>query len=177
MNITTHIAKLRPRLPGIDRGGNMIRDTWDRLHRLPGGKHLFSRLIGVAAPYSGSVGAVFEDLAPGHARVTLRDRRAVRNHLHSIHAVALVNLGELAAGGAMTYSLPDDARFIVTGLTIDYLKKARGTITAVCNCEIPLSNEQREYELPVALLNESNVAVARLVLRALVGPKRTVASA
>jgi len=36
-----------------------------------------------------------------------------------------------AGNVALAYSLPDDGRFIVSGLEIEYVKKARGTITAI----------------------------------------------
>jgi acyl-coenzyme A thioesterase PaaI-like protein len=102
----------------------------------------------------------------------MRDRYRVRNHLQSVHAVALVNLAELTGNLALAYSLPDDARFIVAGLSIDYLKKARGTIRGVCDCPVPETSERREYEVVVSLRNEAGEEVARATLRSLVGPKK-----
>jgi uncharacterized protein (TIGR00369 family) len=151
---------------------NVIRDLWDFLASVPGGRYVFSRAVGMAAPYTNSVGAVVEELRAGHAEVTMRDRHAVRNHLSSVHAVALVNLAELTGNVALAYSLPDDARFIVAGLSIDYLKKARGTIRGVCDCEIPTSSERREYQVVVSMRDKSGEEVARCTLRSLVGPKR-----
>lgn len=152
--------------------GNPIRDLWDRVHRLPGGSRLFSRAVGLAAPYTASIGAHVKVLRVGHSEVTLRDRRQVRNHLRCIHAVALVNLAELAGNVAIAYSLPDDARFIVAGLEIEYLKKARGSVTALVDCPVPETSERREYAVPVSIRNREGEEVARAKLRTLVGPKR-----
>jgi acyl-coenzyme A thioesterase PaaI-like protein len=148
---------------------NVVREMWDRMAPLPGGKRLFSLAVGRAAPYTGTIGARVEELRRGHAVVTLRDRPEVRNHLRSVHAVALVNLAELTGNIALAYSLPDDARFIVSGLSIDYVKKSRGLITGVC--PVPESSERREYEVPVSMRDASGEEVARCVLRSLVGPK------
>jgi acyl-coenzyme A thioesterase PaaI-like protein len=168
MNITSPITSLF----SMEARGNRVRDAWDRLHRLPGGTLIFSRLVGQMAPYTGSIGAHVESLERGRAVVTLEDRRAVRNHLRSVHAVALVNLAELTGNIALTYSLPDDARFIVAGLSIEYLKKARGKITGRCECPVPESSERREYEVPVTMEDSSGTIVARATLRSLVGPKK-----
>jgi acyl-coenzyme A thioesterase PaaI-like protein len=152
---------------------NVIRSAWDRLHGLPAGPRLFTRLIGLAAPYTATMGARVEQLQLGHAEVSLADRRAVRNHLACIHAIALANLAELTGNVALAYSLPDDARFIVAGIRLDYLKKARGTIRAVCDCPVPASSARTEYEVPVHLRDESGEEVVRATLRTLVGPKPT----
>jgi acyl-coenzyme A thioesterase PaaI-like protein len=105
--------------------------------------------------------------------MTLRDRRKVRNHLRCIHAIALANLAELTGNLAIAYSLPDDGRFIVSGFTIEYLKKARGTIRGVCDAPVPPDSSRREYDVKVSMLDEAGVEVARASLKTLVGPKKT----
>ncbi|MCK6586407.1 MAG: DUF4442 domain-containing protein [Polyangiaceae bacterium] len=151
---------------------NSIRELWDRLSGVPGGKLLFSRLASEAAPYTATIGARVKDLRRGHAEVSMRDRYRVRNHLQSVHAVALVNLAELTGNLALAYSLPDDARFIVAGISIDYIKKARGEILGVCDCPVPETSERKEYEVLVSLRNKAGEEVARATLRSLVGPKK-----
>ena len=156
----------------VNREGNFVRKLWDRVVGLPGGKVLFSRLVGQAAPYTGSMGATVIELGEGHARVAMPDRRKVRNHLNCVHAIALTNLAELTGNVAMAYSLPDDARFIVAGLSIEYIKKARGTITGVWRCTVPTSSEKTTYEVEVSLQNSHGQEVALAKLQTLVGPKK-----
>lgn len=159
----------------VEANKNYIREAWDRLGTLPLGDRVFSKMIGLMAPYTGTVGARVVELRPGYSRVVLRDRWAVRNHLTSVHAIALANLAELAGNIALAYSLPDDARFIVAGFDIEYLAKARGTITAICEQELPDSNEKREYPVLVQMFDHQDTLVARATLRTLVGPKKRAA--
>jgi acyl-coenzyme A thioesterase PaaI-like protein len=150
---------------------NFVRGVWNRLERFPGGKLLFSRMIGRMAPYSGTIGAVVQELREGYSRVTLADRRAVRNHLSCVHAVALANLVELTGNLALLYSLPDDARLIAAGMGLDYVKKARGTITGECHTPPIDSSAKQEYQIKVTLRDESGDVVVEGTLRTLVGPK------
>jgi hypothetical protein len=46
---------------------------WKRCAGLPFGRGLFSALLGLQVPYSGALGATVLELAPGHARVQLRE--------------------------------------------------------------------------------------------------------
>jgi acyl-coenzyme A thioesterase PaaI-like protein len=154
--------------------GPHLRERWQRWASLPGGKWLFSRLLGLLVPYSGTLGAQVERLEPGQCVVVLRERRRVRNHLDSVHAMALANLGELATGLALTSSLPDQARGILAGFSIDYLEKARGRLTAECRCEIPSSNLENNYLLTGEILNENGDVVAIARARWLVGPEPAV---
>ncbi len=151
---------------------NLVRLAWDGLARVPLGRAVFSRAVGLAAPYTASVGARVEVLRRGHAEVVLRDRRAVRNHLDCVHAIALANLAELAGNLAVSYSMPDDARFIVAGMSIDYVKKARGTIRATASCPAPETSARAEYEVPVELRDPTGTLVARAILRTIVGPRK-----
>ena len=104
--------------------------------------------------------------------MTLADRRAVRNPLSCIHAVALANLVELTGNLALGYSLPDDARFIVAGMSLDYIKKARGTIIGECHTPPIDSSAKREYQIKITLRDESGDVVVEGTLQTLVGPKQ-----
>ena len=145
----------------LDAPGAAIATWWRRLSRLPGGRWMFSKMIGRMAPYTGSIGARIVDLGPGYSRWTLRDRRKIRNHLNSIHAVALVNLAEVASGTAMLAGLSPATRGIVKGLSIEYLKKARGTLTAECRCAPPTVDRETDYTLEATITDQGGDPVAR----------------
>lgn len=150
--------------------GPMIRRMWEKFSGLPGGKYLFSKAVGKAAPYTGTIGAEVVELRPGFAKVQMKDKKKVRNHLNSIHAVALVNLAEVTTGLAMTSGLPEGARGILKGLNIEYIKKARGLLVAECSAEVSESTERRELEIQGDIMDQSGDVVARATAIWLVGP-------
>jgi acyl-coenzyme A thioesterase PaaI-like protein len=149
---------------------NMIKNAYDRLVKIPFGKCAFSKFVGFAAPYSSTISPQVEELKPGYARISMRDKRIHRNHLKSLHAMAMMNLGELATGLAVNYSLPDNARGILKNLSIDFLKKGRGTLTAECHCEVPKTNQKADYAVEAEIRNENKELVAKAKAIWLVGP-------
>ena len=149
--------------------GRLLRDAWRRLAPLPGGRTLFSLMLGRMVPYTGALGARVQELEPGYARIMLRDRRGIRNHLGSVHAVALANLAEVASGLAMLTSLPEGVRGIVVHLGIEYLKKARGTLTAECRCSPP-SGREETVTVTADVMDAAGDVVARAEVRWLVRP-------
>lgn len=151
--------------------GPALRRRWQLLAGKPGGKWLFSRALGRRVPYTGTLAATVSRLEPGRCVAVLRDRRRVRNHLHSVHAMALANLGEMATGLALMNSLPDGARGILTGFRIQYLKKARGRLLADCRCPVPADNSRQEYELTGEIRDAEDEVVAVVHARWLVGPE------
>lgn len=140
---------------------NLVRDAWDRMSVLPGGKLLFSRLVGEIAPYTGTISAEVEDLRDGYARVALRQKRRLTNHLNSVHAIALMNLGEMVTGLAVMYSLPVSMRGIPVELSMEYVKKSRGKITAIATIDPVEEGSSYQKELIGELFDESGDMVAR----------------
>jgi acyl-coenzyme A thioesterase PaaI-like protein len=150
--------------------GRSLLAAWHRLAPLPGGRWLFSRFLGLMNRYSGSVGATVEVLEPGFCRVSLHDRAAVRNHLASVHAIALANIAEMASGLAVLAALPESARGIPNRITIEYAKKARGPLLAESRCVLPDVTVDGEHDFTSTVTDAAGDVVARATVRWRLGP-------
>lgn len=153
---------------------NRLLDLHRRLSRWPAGRWLFSRAVCFKAPYFASIAPRIECLEPNLCEATLRHRRRVTNHLGTVHAIALCNLAELAAGLMTDASLPPSMRWIPKGMSVEYLKKAIGTMRAVATPAQAIVESARGYDLPVdvAIADPAGDVVFRARIAMWVSPRR-----
>ena len=129
-----------------------ILSLYRRMTRWPLGHWLFARAVCWKAPYFATIAPRFLALEPGRCEVEIRDRRRVHNHIGSVHAIALWNLAELAAGVMTDATIPSTMRWIPKSMTVEYIKKAVGTMHAVATPDIDVVEAATGYELPVSVL-------------------------
>lgn len=147
-----------------------------KLFRLLGssaaGRWTFTRLICFKAPYFSSIKPLIEELVPGRCVVRFRDRRRVRNHLGTVHAIAMCCAAELAGGLATDAAIAPSQRWIPKGMTVRYLKKARGTLTASATVSVPTAEmPARETHARVEVRDAANELVFDADIAMWVSPK------
>ena len=143
-----------------------------RLAGWPAGRWLFSRLVCLKAPYFSSIAPRIVVLEPGRGIATLRHRRAVTNHIGTVHAIALCNGLEGAMGALAEASVPADKRWIPKGMEVAYTAKAAGDVT--CIAETDPEQWAGEGDLPVRVRGElaDGTVVVEGVIRLWVTPRR-----
>ena len=151
---------------------NAALAAWKRLESKPLGKMLFSRAICFKAPYFATISPRFEELRPGYARVTMKKRRAVTNHIGTVHAIAMCNLAELAAGTLTEISIPDSMRWLPKGMTVEYLKKSSGGIQAVATLPEVAEGAGRDVPATVEMKDDAGELVCRATITMWVSPRR-----
>lgn len=147
---------------------------WQRCAGLPTGKWAFSRMLCLKAPYFSSIRPQFEELKPGYCRIRIPKRRAVLNHLGTVHAIAMCNMAELAGGTMTEVSVPDTHRWIPKGMAVEYLKKATTDLVAVATPETAIDGSTAsECMVKVEVLDAQDVLVFQARITMWVSPKKT----
>lgn len=146
---------------------------WQRFAPRPGGKWAFSRLVCLKAPYFGSIRPRFEELRPEYCRIAIRRRHAVLNHIGTVHAIAMCNMAELAAGTMTEVSIPATHRWIPRGMSVEYLKKATTDLVAVATPDSPPDwSGPGDYRVNVTVSDRSNERVLRATITMWVTPRK-----
>lgn len=84
-------------------------------------------------PYARHSGIELLEIADGHGSAQLPDSRETQNHMGTQHAGALFTLGEAASGAASVSLFADKVLMVkaaIASATIEYVRSARGVITA-----------------------------------------------
>ena len=149
---------------------------WLKLKDKPLGKWLFGRAVCWKAPYFGSIAPRFEEMKPGYARVSLKKRRAVENHIGTVHAIAACNLAELGAGTMMEASLPTTMRWLPKGMSVQYIKKCDTDLIAECTTNDIAEGPARDVIVGVDMKDTHGNLVVRADITMYVSPRKKSAA-
>jgi len=137
---------------------NYVLNTYNKFIKLPFGKKLFSWYSARRAPYFGTVSPIITDIKPNFCEVHIKKRRAVENHIGTVHVIAICNGLEMAMGVMCEASIPKHLRWIPKGMDVKYTAKAGSDIR--CEAVLP-NNEWVEGDLPVSVkaYDENDIVV------------------
>lgn len=146
---------------------------FEKASRYPLGRHLFSRAVTFKAPYFASISPLFLELKPGLARVGMKNRRKVHNHLGTVNAIAMCSLCELAAGTMVDSSVPRGLRWIPRGMTVRYLKKADTDLEVTVEMPHPVADGfQGDIVVPARVRNRADEVVMEADITMYISPRK-----
>ena len=151
---------------------NRALAMWNRLENKPFGKSLFSRAICWKSPYFASISPRFEEFRPNFARVSMKKRRSVTNHIGTVHAIAMCNLAEIAAGTMTEISIPPSMRWLPKGMAVEYLKKAATDVEATASMGEVADGPARDVPVTVDVRDRAGEVVCRAVITMWVSPRK-----
>lgn len=152
-----------------------VLKMWNRLSTYPAGKWLFTKAVNQRAPYFSSIKARFDELGVGGAEVSLWDKRHMHNHIGTVHAIAMCNAAELSAGLATDVSVPSDMRWIPKGMTVRYLKPARGKLKVVARLPEIVSGVSADVPVSVVITDGEGDQVFTAEITMYASPKKKAA--
>ncbi len=126
---------------------------WKKFGKNAFGRFLVSKIVCFMAPYFSSIKPRFIKVKPGCVELSIKKRRRVHNHIKTVHAIAMCNAAELAAGTCLDVSLKANMRWIPVGMTVQYLKMAKTDLTAVCQIEHFDWSEAQDVVMPVGVFD------------------------
>ena len=150
---------------------SQAKALWSKLSDKPMGKWIFSHIVGFQAPYFNTIKPTIVELGPGVAKATILKRRAVTNHIGSVHAIAMCNLAELCGGLATDITVRPQYRWIPKGMTVEYLAKAKTSLRAHAKCPaVDQISETSELLVTVDIFDMGEQQVMRAEITMHVSP-------
>ena len=135
-----------------------ILQRYNQLNKYSGGRALFGILVGLSAPFFGKIRPKFIALKPAYCETQIRDRWGIRNHLGTINAGALCSMAEMTGGLALDTIVTSTMRWIPRSMTVEYVAKATGTITAISEFNSKIVQEG-DVIIPITIRNEQQEVV------------------
>ncbi len=118
---------------------------------LPFGERIFSLMFARKAPYFKSIRPHITQLRENYCELRFNKRKAVQNHIGTVHAIALCNGLEMAMGALAEASIPKGLRWIPKGMSVQYTAKANDHIRVIAEIE---PNAWQVGDVPVSVRAE-----------------------
>lgn len=125
------------------------------------GAATFTQMTCQMAPYFKSINPTVSALRAGFAQVEVPFDKSITNHLGTVHAIAMCNAAELAAGLMTNISIPEGARWIPSGMTVQYLAKAKTDLTTAALGEHIDWSQEGDHIVPVEVKDTTGLLVFR----------------
>jgi len=151
---------------------NRVLSVWQRCKDNPFGRRLFAFLVCRKAPYFRTIKPRFHMLEPWRAEVFMKKRRSVENHIGTVHAIAMCNLCELAAGTMTEASLPSAMRWLPKGMTVSYLRRAESDVTAFATMPEVGVGDARDVPVAVEVKDAQGTVVCSAIITMYVSPRK-----
>lgn len=135
------------------------------------GNAQFSQKICDIVPYFATIDPHFVELRPGYCEVTMPNTRKVHNHLGTVHAIAMCNLAEIAAGLMTDVSIPEFCRWIPTGMQVKYLAKAKTDLRGIADGRNIDWSIPGDKNIPVSITDGEGIEVCSATITVKVSPK------
>ncbi|AFT71219.1 Thioesterase (4HBT) superfamily enzyme [Alloalcanivorax dieselolei B5] len=128
---------------------NYLLNLYRKTRRIPKGRELFSLIFSRKAPYFRTVRPLIAELRPNYCEVHIKKRKAVENHIGTVHVIAICNALEAAMGAMAEASIPKHLRWIPKGMDVHYTAKASSDIVATA--EVAADAWENGPDLPVTV--------------------------
>ena len=139
---------------------NKVLSLYQKTRRYPFGEKIFSKMVSRMAPYFGTIKPLIKELRPNHCECLIKKRRAVHNHISTVHVIAICNGLEMAMGVMAEASIPKHLRWIPKGMTVDYTAKAGTDILCVAEVQ-PEQWQPGDMAVKVTAYDTSNTIVVK----------------
>ena len=109
---------------------NYLLKLQANFQKYPFGQMLFSKVFAAKAPYFKTIKPTIVKLEENFCQVKIPKRKAVFNHIGTVHAIAVCNGLEMAMGAMAEASIPKHLRWLPKGLNVNYLAKSETDLIA-----------------------------------------------
>lgn len=120
----------------------------------------WTKLFGRIVPMVGTAKIRYMEVSREKVVVKIDNHKDMQNHIKGVHAAATALLAETATGFVTGLNVPDDRILLIKTLHVDYVKVAKGALTATATLsdaqrDMILNTEKGELSIPITVVDES----------------------